>query len=55
MKKLLTAIIIVFIGAIAQAKEPVDAAKSRLMLIDVHSHLPRGLTLDQLRSWMKTA
>lgn len=58
MKKLIAAMIIVSIGALAQAQEPTDtttklpkfteAPISRLMLIDAHSHLPRGLTLDHL-------
>lgn len=58
MKKLIAAMIIVSIGALAQAQEPTDtttklpksteAPISRLMLIDVHSHLVRGLSLDQL-------
>ena len=55
MKKLIAAMIIVSIGALAQAQAYADTAtnapkptESRLMLIDVHSHLPRGLTLDLL-------
>jgi len=58
MKKLIAAMIIVSVGALAQAQEPTDtttklpkpteAPMSQLMLIDTHSHLPRGLTLDHL-------
>jgi hypothetical protein len=58
MKKLIIAMIIVSIGAIAQAQEPADtttqrpkpaeAPISRPLLIDAHSHLCRGLTLDHL-------
>jgi len=58
MKKLIAAMIILSVGALAQAQEPKDTTSklpkpteapiSRLMLIDTHSHLPKGLTLDQL-------
>ena len=58
MKKLIAALIIVFVGALAQAQESADTTAklqksaetplSRLMLIDVHSHLVRGLSLDLL-------
>ena len=57
MKKLIAALIMVFIGVLAQAQEPTDTTMlpkstetpiSRLMLIDVNSHLPRGLTLEHL-------
>jgi Tat protein secretion system quality control protein TatD with DNase activity len=58
VKKLIAALIIVFVAALVQAQEsadtnaklpkPAEAPISRPMLIDVHSHLPRGLTLDHL-------
>jgi hypothetical protein len=58
MKKLIAAVIIVFIGTLGQAQEstdttakllkPAEAPMSRLTLIDVHSHLCRGLTLEHL-------
>jgi len=55
MKKLITAIIILSVAVFVQAQVHADTTTkmskttdSRLMLIDVHSHLPRGLTLDLL-------
>jgi Tat protein secretion system quality control protein TatD with DNase activity len=58
MKKLIAVLIIIFVGALAEAQEstdtsttlpkPTEASISRPMLIDVHSHLPRGLTLEHL-------
>jgi hypothetical protein len=58
VKKLIAALIIVFVATLVQAQEstdtnaklpkPAEAPISRPMLIDVHSHLPRGLTLEHL-------
>jgi|WetSurMetagenome_2_1015567.scaffolds.fasta_scaffold49242_4 hypothetical protein len=47
------ALMIVIISALTHIlrgalPQPAEAQASRLMLVDVHSHLPRGLTLDHL-------
>lgn len=58
MNKLIAPMFVVFVAALAQAQAPADttgnssksteASRPRPMLIDVHSHLVRGLSLDQL-------
>lgn len=61
MKKLLAVLLFIAISAIAQAQDSAETSKSagtpesRLLLVDTHSHLPRGLTLDQLIKIMDEA